>query len=254
MTGWTNDWDDVRGMVNFRFERDRHDYGRKRIFGKSGNFDWRDSCRLCIEHPAHARFFVERLWSYFVPTPPPERTLRKLIKGYRRDRSIRRVVEATLMHPALYEGPRMVKPPIVQIAGMLRARRAGIDTDSWIWIAEEAGQRLFEPPNVAGWDEQRWLDTARISGRWYAVAHNSRRAEMDVDAYDPTETTGEAVRKALRFWGNPTLSKRTRSELQRFSRQVEGAARKEWQQGPYRGGRQGALRTLIAMSPEFLTS
>lgn len=254
LTGWTNDWDDVRGMVNFRFERDRHDYGRKRIFGKSGNFDWRDSCRLCIEHPAHARFFVERLWSYFVPTPPPERTLRKLIKDYRRDRSIRRVVEATLMHPALYEGPRMVKPPIVQIAGMLRARRAGIDTDSWIWIAEEAGQRLFEPPNVAGWDEQRWLDTARISGRWYAVAHNSRRAEIDVDAYDPTETTGEAVRKALRFWGNPTLSKRTRSELQRFSRQVEGAAREEWQQGPYRGGRQGALRTLIAMSPEFLTS
>ena len=87
---------------------------------------------------------------------------RALKKVYRRDRSIRRLVEAILMHPALYEGPRMVKPPIVQIAGMLRARSAGIDTDAWTWIADEAGQRLFQPPNVAGWDEQRWLDTARI--------------------------------------------------------------------------------------------
>ena len=127
LTGWTNDWDDDLGMINFRFEPDRHDDGRKRIFGKTGNFDWQDSCRLCLEHPAHAGYFIERLWSYFVPAPPPKRTLAALKKRYRRDRSIRRVVEAILMHPAVYEGPRMVKPPIVQIAGMLRARRSGID-------------------------------------------------------------------------------------------------------------------------------
>ena len=34
------------------------------------------------------------------------------------------------MHPLFYEGPRMVKPPVVQIAGMLRARRRpGSSTD-----------------------------------------------------------------------------------------------------------------------------
>ena len=72
LTGWTNDWDDDLGMVDFRFEEDRHDDGRKRIFGKAGNFDWRDSCRLCIDHPAHAGYFVERIWSYFIPVPPSE--------------------------------------------------------------------------------------------------------------------------------------------------------------------------------------
>jgi len=254
LTGWTNDWDEGRGMVNFRFERDRHDHGRKTIFGRSGNFDWRDSCRLCVEHPAHPRFFVERLWSYFIPTPPPKRTLQALTAGYRRDRSIRRVVEAILMHPALYEGPRMVKPPIVQIAGMLRARRSGIDTDSWTWIADEAGQRLFEPPNVAGWDETRWLDTARIGGRWTAAAQSTRRAEVDSDGYDPRETAGEAVRKALRFWGAPALTKQTRRELQRFAKRVEEVATEDWQQGTYRALRQNALRILIVMSPELQTS
>jgi uncharacterized protein (DUF1800 family) len=254
LTGWTNDWDDDLGMINFRFEPDRHDDGRKRIFGKSGNFDWRDSCRLCIEHPSHAGYFIERLWSYFVPVPAPKRTLAALKKGYRRTRSIRGVVEAILMHPSLYEGPRMVKPPIVQIAGMLRARRDGIATDAWTWIADEAGQRLFEPPNVAGWDEQRWLDTARISGRWSAAAYNTREQEEDTENYDEEESATEAVQKALRFWGNPSISDGTRSELQRFARRVEAVATDDWQQGAYRALRQNALRILIVMSPEFQTS
>ena len=64
-------------MVDFRFEPERHDDGRKMIFGKAGNFDWRDSCRLCLEHPAHAGYFVDRLWSYFVPTPAAEEDARR---------------------------------------------------------------------------------------------------------------------------------------------------------------------------------
>ena len=136
------------------------------------------------------------------------------------------------MHPRLYEGPRMVKPPIVQIAGMLRARKSGITTDAWTWIAENAGQRLFQPPNVAGWDEERWLDTARLSGRWSAAARSTEEAEVDDENYDEKETAREAVTKALRFWGNPSLTKKTEKELLRFANRVEGVASEDWQRGP----------------------
>ena len=68
LTGWTYDWDDNLGPVNFRFEPELHDYGIKQVFGKSGRFDWRDSVSLCVRHPAHAPYFVQRLWHYFVPT------------------------------------------------------------------------------------------------------------------------------------------------------------------------------------------
>jgi uncharacterized protein (DUF1800 family) len=254
LTGWTNDWDPNLGAVNFHFDPERHDGGRKRIFGQAGRFDWKDSCRLCVRHPAHAGFLVERLWSYFIPTRPPKRTLRDLKRRYRREGRIRPLVEAILMHPALYNGPRMVKPPIVQIAGMLRARRAGVDAESWVWIAEQAGQRPFRPPNVAGWDEERWLDTARISGRWSAAARHIREHQVETDGYDATETAAEAVRKALGFWGNPSLSARTSGELMRFARRVEEVATDEWQQDAYRGLRQNALRMLIVMSPELQTS
>jgi len=254
LTGWTNDWNPNVGMVNFHFDPERHDPGRKRIFGKTGAFDWKDSCRLCIDHPAHAGYLVERLWSYFIPTDPPKRTLRALKRSYRRNRRIRPLVEAILMHPALYEGPRMVKPPIVQIAGMLRARRGGIDTRAWTWISEQAGQRPFRPPNVSGWDEERWLDTARISGRWEAATHNTRERLVESDGYDEKETAAEAVHKAMRFWGNPRLSRQTRKELHRFAARVEDAARAEWQKSTYRAVRQNALRLLIVSSPDFQTS
>src|SRR6185436_8230106 len=69
----------------------------------------------------------------------------------------------------LYEGPRMTKPPVVQLAGMLRARDRSIADESWVWLAEGAGQRLYHPPDVAGWDDKRWLDSNTIRARWDLV-------------------------------------------------------------------------------------
>ncbi len=151
----------------------------------------RTRCRLCLEHPAHPDYFVDKLWSYFVPTPAPAKTRRALKRMYRvKKGAVRPLVEAILMHPELYYGPRMVKPPIVQIAGLMRGRRTGIKSEDWTWIADQAGQRLFEPPNVSGWDETRWLDTARISGRWSAGAELAEdgQANPDNDSYDAKES------------------------------------------------------------------
>ncbi len=255
LTGWTNDWDESRGMINFRFEGELHDRGVKSVFGKRGRFDWTDSCRLCLRNPAHDDFFVRKLWSYFIPTDPPRKTLRTLKRMYRKKGyRVRPLVEAILMHPDLYQGPRMVKPPIVQIAGMLRARGKGVRRESWIWISEDAGQRLFSPPNVSGWDDERWLDTARIAGRWGAAANSTEQEAVDDEGYSIEEGPKQAVRKALRFWGDPTISAATSKELLRFARGVETAATEEWQQGTYRALRQNALRMMVATSPDYQTS
>ena len=70
LTGWRNDWSGEEGAHNFRFDPKRHDTGNKTVFGRTGNWGWEDACRLCVEHPLHPSFFVDKLWSYFVPTPP----------------------------------------------------------------------------------------------------------------------------------------------------------------------------------------
>ena len=46
---------------------------------------------------------------------------------------MRPVLEAILLHPDLHAGSRMVKPPIVLLAGLLRALQRSVDGEYWIW-------------------------------------------------------------------------------------------------------------------------
>jgi uncharacterized protein (DUF1800 family) len=254
LTGWTAEWVDDIGYTDFHFDPERHDGGPKTIFGQSGAFDWSDSCRLCVAHAAHRTFFVSKLWSYFIPTPPSRKTRKALERLYvERKHAIRPVLEAILMHPDFYRGPAMVKPPVVYIAGLLRARRQGVRSD-WSWISELAGQRLFRPPNVAGWDESRWLDTSTFRGRWTAANEIAGYDALDDEgAYDAREGPKTAVRRAHRFWGEPPLRAATRKGLERYAGSVAGVATADWQQETYRLLRQNALRMLIATSPDLQT-
>ena len=253
LTGWRANWVEDVGYENFRFDPDYHDSGTKTIFGQSGRFDWQDSCRLCLEHEAHAPYLVGKLWSYFIPVPPDPATRAELEAMYRSNYKIRPLLKAILKHPAFYEGPAMVKPPIVLIAGLLRAREQGVRVGAWSWISDMAGQRLFRPPNVAGWDEERWLDTSSWRGRWFAASNIAAQDDLNPDEYTRSETASEAVDKALRYWGNPVISSATRDELESFGEAVEEVITADWHERTYRGLRQNALRMMIPMSPEMQT-
>jgi uncharacterized protein DUF1800 len=214
LTGWRNDWSAEQGNHNFRFDPAWHDPDNKTIYGQTGAFDWRDACRLVVQHAKHPSFFVSKLWSYFIPVPPTaseQTALEKVYKsgGY----SVRPVAEAILMHPQLYQGPRMVKPPVVFLAGLLRALRRPMDTNAWVWLCEGAGQKLFWPPDVSGWNDSRWLDTSTIRGRWdivyYAISDRYIGGD-DLSTYDSTETPEQAVTKAINFWNVPPSHRRER--------------------------------------------
>jgi uncharacterized protein (DUF1800 family) len=254
LTGFRNDWDDDKGPVNFRFDKERHDTGSKRIFGKRGHFSWKDSCRLAVHHPKHASFFVEKLWSYFIPTKPPGPTNRALQALYvRHNYAIRPVVEAILKHPQLYRGQRMVKPPVVFLAGMLRARKRGIDTEAWTWLANQAGQQLFYPPNVSGWDDNRWLDTASFQARWDLAGRVVRPYTLDTDDKAPLNAD-KLLARALEFWGTPTLSPPTRRALKTFCAHAIKDADRKYKKEQYPPLIENALRHLIAISPDMQTS
>ncbi len=257
LTGWTNEWSDARGPYNFHFDPSLHDHGVKRIFGHRGRFDWRDTCRLCVQHPLHPSFLVSKLWGYFIAVPPPPAARRALERLYvRSGHQIRPLVEAILRHPLLYHGPRMVIPPVVYCAGLLRAQRQTIVTDSWSWVAALTGQRLFEPPNVAGWDYSHWLDTSRWAGRFTAVTYALQGRVIDPNqrSYPIHETPEEALRKALRYWGDPHLSKQTRRNLLDFSRRAQHTITADWEKVTYRILRQNALRALIPTTPDWQTA
>jgi len=258
LTGWRHDWSSERGDHNFRFDPARHDAGAKTIFGQTGNFGWQDALRLCLGNPAHASFFVAKLWGYFIPAPPSESDRRALESIYvGSGLQIRPVVEAILKHPQLYAGPRMVKPPAVFLAGLLRNRRRAVDTDAWTWASRLAGQQLFRPPSVAGWDDERWLDTSTLRGRWVMVSvlmDDQTIPSDQMKAYDALETPEQAVRRARDFWGDPAMTPEGVAALTTFAATCLPAAMANWEQPYYRGLRQNALRHLLATSPDLQTS
>jgi uncharacterized protein (DUF1800 family) len=204
----------------------------------------------------HAEFFVRKLWSYFIPTPPSDATRTQLERLYvSSGHQIRPVVEAILTHDDLYNrSAPMVKPPAVYNAGLLRLRNRPIDTSSWAWLGTMAGQQLFYPPNVSGWNDNGWLDTSTIRGRWGLVYEMVWTEYVNTDTYSKTETPAEAVARALAHWNNPTLTAATRAELERFATVTVPSTLASWEQGYMRGNRQNGLRHLIATSPDFQTS
>jgi len=255
LTGWRYDWSEDEGAHNFRFDPKRHDEKLKTVFGQTGNWSWEDSCRLCVGNPLHPSFFVDKLWSYFAATPAPEATRNTLMQTYVSSGwQIRPVLETILLSPEFYDGPPMVKPPVVQLASMLRRIGRFVDTDSWTWLMEATGQVLFWPPNVAGWDDNRWLDTSRMRARWNVVDYVLD--ELSVDAWDgsysTTETPEEALARAQAVWGYPELRDETRAELLDLARRCELTITAKWQRGPYRAMRQNALLQLIGVSPDLL--
>ena len=254
LTGFRNDWSDDDGPVNFRYDPRRHDDGLKRIFGKRGRYGWKDAVRLCVHHRLHPSFFVHKLWGYFIPTPPPARTRAALERIYVRNHyAVRPVVEAILKHPRLYQGPRMTKPPMVFLAGMLRTTGRGVDTDAWTWLADQSGQRLFRPPNVAGWDDERWLDTATFLARWNLAGRVLRPAVLRPSSPAPFDADA-LVKRALAYWGQPPLTPATRRALHTFAVRALADANASWKRTQYPPLVENALRHLIAVSPDLQTA
>ena len=198
-----------------------------------------------------------------MPVPPPEATLASLEGLYVSSGfSIGPVVEAILQCPEFLDGPELVTPPVVFNAGLLRAVGRYIDSTAWAWLSAAAGQQLFYPPNVSGWDFTRWLDTSTAKARWEMATF------VTSDNYpNPWPGEGEAPLQRNRDPGGrrwrarwPTgaspRSPKNRSSASANSPRgcLEGVADAEWQQSPYRAIRQNALRMLIATSPDMQVS
>jgi uncharacterized protein (DUF1800 family) len=259
LTGWTADYRNGIGWTNFHFKRDQHDDAMKVVFDKAGPFNWKSAVRLAIDHPAHAPYFVNKLWGYFIPAPPDAETLTTLADAYKGSGfQIRPIVAAILKHPLLYEGPRMAKSPVVYTAGMLRSLGDRISTEDYVWLTIQAGQLPFYPPNVSGWNDSRWLDTSTFRARWHLAGRVLRKhalhPERDAKANLPRDPD-KLVDKALEFWGNPPVSAETRGMLLRYAQKVMAAAvADDYRQKVFPPMTLNALRHLIAASPEMQTA
>ncbi len=154
----------------------------------------------------------------------------------------------------------MVKSPVLFLAGMLRRLEDRIETEDYVWLSIQAGQLLFYPPNVSGWNDERWLDTSTFKARWDLAGRVLKQAllrpgEVAVAAPLPAEPDS-ARRQGSRILGNVSLTPQTRGALLDYARKTMGAAIADDNRlrRPFPPMAFNALRHLVAASPEMQTA
>ena len=76
---------------------------------------------------------------------------------------------------------------------------------------------LYYPPDVSGWNDNRWLDTNTTVGRWEAVGvalAGKMVKNAGADVYP--EQTPRPVARRLAFWGDPPVSSEARRAAARL--------------------------------------
>src|SRR5579864_1583439 len=171
-TGWTlRDYRTFEDRRTFAFRAQLHDDGMKSFFGQSGAFDGTDILRIILANPATPRYIAGKLAKFFVsPTPDPvlvEGMAQRLIAtGYELAPVLRAMFRSqAFYHPSVIHA--QIKSPVEFVVGAVR--HLGIATPDWVRLSQltaEAGQHLFFPSTVKGWDGGKaWINAATVFAR-----------------------------------------------------------------------------------------
>jgi len=214
LTGWVVD----PFQLEVYFIPQLHDHGSKTIFGQAGTFDYEGVIDLLFsERPrAIAEFVAAKLYRHVVYHAPgggpvfngldPDVVGALADVLLDADFEIEPVVTSLLSSAHFFDPEVMgaqIKSPISMTVGTLAelqpeapAPRTFSTLDRLAFILQ---QRLFDPPNVAGWEEHhRWIDTTTLPVRWlisdFMIYGDRYRPSLDLIPFaaaihDPAELT-----------------------------------------------------------------
>jgi uncharacterized protein (DUF1800 family) len=159
----------------YHFYAARHDTGNKTFMGVTRNWDGPEIIDHLLRDDATkkrvaARYVAKKLWSFFAYPNPETAVLDALETAFfNADLDITALVRAIFNHPqfmspAAKQG--LVRSPVEWVVACLRGIGMTADDTNPQWWMPEMGQHLFEPPNVAGWDQNAyWLGTMNVWAR-----------------------------------------------------------------------------------------
>jgi uncharacterized protein (DUF1800 family) len=218
-TGHNLDW----ATQTYRFYSSQHDTGNKTFFGQTKNWDGPDIVNEILRDNAEkkavaARFITRKLWEFLAYSSPANSLVDDLAAVFlAADLELRPLVRAILLRPEFYSaqaGQALVRSPVEWSVAILAhtgltASQAGI----FGWSLA-MGQRLTEPPNVAGWKSNAYyLTTSALSARANLAKHVAwvLRANSGFN-YLYSLTPAAAVDSVAAFFG-VVLATQTRQTL-----------------------------------------
>ncbi len=207
----------------YAYRSEHHDNGSKSLFGSSQNWSGPATIdELCFGSRAVAtsKFISRKLWSFLAAPDPSDSLVDTLATVFRSSSlSIRELVKAILLRPEFRSTEvktGLVRSPTEFVVATLSRTGLGTGDAHPEWYMKDMGQRLFWPPNVAGWkDNAYWISSASFWGRARWATH-LRWQTRDAGLFDNIEnlTPSDGASQIFDQFGIFEPSANTRSALE----------------------------------------
>jgi uncharacterized protein (DUF1800 family) len=224
-----------------------HDSGTKTFLGRTGAFGGEDIISIILEQRATGRFIVRRLFGELAYRNVDEETISRMVEAWDNSgHSVREIVRAILLSDEFYSMRAyrsLVRSPVDFAVGAVRALQ--LETD-WAGIERAAAamdQRLFEPPNVAGWPGgDTWLSSSTFFGRlnFLDTTLFPRGKAIAVPALQGASAPEALVDGTLKRLVDDNVTPESRESLYTYARTVTDPQE-----------RAAAVAYLVLASPEY---
>ncbi|GAA4271080.1 DUF1800 domain-containing protein [Aquimarina gracilis] len=162
-TGWN-----FNKTGGFIFKKNHHDYGKKTILGKTGNFNGEDVIKILLKEKQTARYLTIKLYSYMVnekinPAHVDELTTIFYNSNYNLETLLRAIIGSEWFYNSRNIGVK-IKSPIELMVGLSRPFQIKFKNPKvLLYLQRKLNQILFFPPNVAGWTGGKaWIDNSTL--------------------------------------------------------------------------------------------
>ena len=163
-TGW------FVNSEGFVFRANQHDNGVKVFLDTQGELDGDDVVDVIMRQRVTGDYMARRLFTYFVHDDPDPEDITALAGVFRQSgSSIKAMMRHILTSEEFYSARAyraQLKSPVDLVAGAVRS--LGVETDGRPLgrLAEQMGQTLFSPPDVAGWPGGAvWINSTTLLQR-----------------------------------------------------------------------------------------
>jgi len=174
LTGWNN----VNELcAPIQFFPLSHDSGRKTIFGRTGNWNYEDVHNLLFEERTDeiANFICTKIYRHFVSSNVEESIVAEMATTFKaNDFEIAPVLRQLFKSEHFFDDKIIgvqIKSPLEFFLTLVTEWGLQEPNEdiffSILYTSGLLGQRLFNPVDVAGWQENRtWIDSNTLTIRW----------------------------------------------------------------------------------------
>jgi uncharacterized protein (DUF1800 family) len=175
LTGY-NHWDDFCDSIYFA--PTTFDSSDKTIFGQVGNWDYNDVIDILFDQKGSliAKFICTKIYKYFVSPNINESIVDDLASTFETDFNIANVLTRLFKSEHFFADEAIgtiIKSPYDLTINFLLTTKFTIneeDMGTVFYYNVLAGQELFNPVDVAGWQGDRdWINSSTLGGRWTAL-------------------------------------------------------------------------------------